>query len=596
MTAIRILPDALISQIAAGEVVERPAAALKELLENSLDAEAGEITVQLAKGGIERIEVVDNGVGISQEELPLALARHATSKISLLEDLERVATLGFRGEALASIASVSRLLLSSRRANERHGWSIETVGSEISRPAPASHPPGSRVEVRDLYFNTPARRKFLKTDATEFAHCEEAFRRIALSRPGVAMTLFHNGRLRWQLKPGALGERMEALLGQDFAAESIALDETGGVLRLFGVVGLPSAAGSSREAQYLFVNGRFVRDKLITHAVRQAYRDVLRPDAYPSYALFLEIDPALVDVNVHPTKTEVRFRDTQAVYRFVFHAVERALATSGMARSAASDAPAAPRPVPAYGASAFQGLLSLAARQQPGLYAALAAPRPASEGQEVMERSEGPGRTESATGEQPEIPPLGFALAQLGGIYLLAQNRHGLVVVDIHAAHERVVYERLKADLDRLPGQSQPLLIPATLDADSHDIAAVETHAEALRAMGFELAALSPRRIAVRGVPALLQDADPAALARRVLDELREYGATRLLTERRNDLLATMACHGAVRAGRSLSREEMNALLRDMEATERSGQCNHGRPTWFQIGYAELDGLFLRGQ
>jgi DNA mismatch repair protein MutL len=585
MSAIRVLPDLLISQIAAGEVVERPAAALKELIENSLDAEAREISVELAGGGIKLLKVTDDGRGIPRHELALALARHATSKIAALEDLERVASLGFRGEALASIAAVSRLGLTSRTANDRHAWTVTASGAEVSQVTPAALGTGTSVEVRDIYFNTPARRKFLKTESTEFAHCEEAFRRVALSRPGTGFTLKHNNRVQWRLKGQSLEERLGALLGEAFHAASLSVDAASGALRLSGAIGLPAQAGAARDTQYFFVNGRFVRDKLAAHAIRQAYQDVLHHERHPAYVLFLDIDPSQVDVNVHPTKTEVRFRDPRALHQFIFHALNRALAQS--IAGATTAAPPAAVVLPRTGSAELRphaARLPLGIEQPVALYETL------------FGRAGLPVREMEDTRAHAPEHPLGFALAQLSGIYVLAQNEHGLVIVDMHAAHERIMYERLKSTLDAQELPMQPLLVPVTFAAEALDVATVEEHGETLRTIGFDIAAASPASLIVRAIPALLADADARELSRDVLRDIREYGASRVLTERRNELLGTMACHAAVRANRKLSLPEMNALLRDMEATERSGQCNHGRPTWHQVSLAELDRLFMRGR
>jgi DNA mismatch repair protein MutL len=592
MPDIRVLPDLLINQIAAGEVVERPASALKELLENSMDAGARDITVQLAAGGTQLVRVSDNGQGIARDQLPLALARHATSKIAALADLERVASLGFRGEALASIAAVSRLTLASRRAEDRHAWSITASGPELSATVPASLTAGTTIEVRDLYFNTPARRKFLKSEATEYAHCEEAFKRAALSRSDIGFTLQHNGRTRWHLKPQPVQERVAALLGDDFRSAAVALDESSASLRLHGCAGIPAHARATRDAQYFFVNGRFVRDKLLAHAMRQAYQDVLHHERHPSFALFLEIDPALVDVNVHPTKTEVRFRDARAVHQFVFHALNKALAqtTTGMAAGTA-DEPAPRSSASAYPAAAAytrQGAIALGAAQAPGFYDTLFGRPAAAQPQTLVSATIG--------ADAGAAPPLGFALAQLSGLYILAQNEHGLVIVDMHAAHERIMYEKLKQALDARAIPMQPLLVPASFSAEALDVAAAEDHQDVLRQIGFDIAPSSPTTLVVRAIPAMLADADAQQLAHDVLREVREFGASRVLTERRNELLSTMACHAAVRANRRLSQPEMNALLREMEITERSGQCNHGRPTWHQLSIAELDKLFMRGR
>ncbi|HEX9181479.1 MAG TPA: DNA mismatch repair endonuclease MutL [Burkholderiales bacterium] len=582
--SIRVLPDLLISQIAAGEVIERPASALKELLENSLDAGPARVAVDLAQGGMKLIRVADDGGGIPRDELSLALARHATSKISLLGDLDRVATLGFRGEALASIASVARLTLTSRERGAAHAWRVVAEGGEVHAPEPAALSGGTTVEVADLYFNTPARRKFLKTEATEHGHCDEVFRRMALARPDVAFALTHNGRAQWNLKPAAAEVRIGAVLGQEFRDASLALDQSAGRLRLSGLAALPAYSRAGRDAQYVFVNGRFVRDRLLAHAIREAYRDVLHEERFPAFVLFLEIEPELVDVNVHPTKIEVRFREPQAVHRFVFHALERALATG---RQISPDAPAvapAASPRPAFA----QGGLGLGVSQPVAAYGRVFS-------QAVRAEAASPTAVPAAAAE-PELPPLGFALAQLQGVYILAQNRQGLVVVDMHAAHERVVYEKLKGALDAKDVPMQPLLIPVTFRAEPLEVSTAEEHGEVLHQLGFEIAVLSPTTLAVRAVPALLQDADAAELGRSLLRDLREFGVTQALAARRNELRATMACHGAVRARRNLTLPEMNALLREMEATERADQCNHGRPTWFQISLDELDRMFMRGQ
>jgi DNA mismatch repair protein MutL len=579
MTAIRVLPELLISQIAAGEVVERPASAVKELLENSLDAGALEISVQLAGGGAKLIKVTDNGNGIARDELRVALARHATSKIASLEDLERVASLGFRGEALASIAAVSRLTLASRKNGDKHAWAVTATGKDITRAAPAALPAGTSVEVRDLYFNTPARRKFLRSDSTEFAHCEEAFKRVALSRPDAAFTLQHNGRAQWHLKAQPLSARIGAFLGEEFDGASLEVDESSAGLRITGAIGLPSHARGSREAQYCFVNGRYVRDKVAAHAIRQAYQDVLHHDRHPAYVLFLEIDPAQVDVNVHPSKTEVRFRDSHGVHQFIFHSLNKALArsTAGGAQPAATVS--MQLPAGSYPPAMQQAAMPLAANSPSAFY-------------ETLFRAPAAADAPLPAGETP----LGYALAQLSGIYVLAQNSRGLVIVDMHAAHERIMYEKLKVALDRREIPMQPLLVPVSFAAEALDVATVEEHADVLRSIGFDIAAASPKSLVVRALPAPLADADARNLAGDVLRELREYGASRVLTERRNELLGTMACHAAVRANRKLTVPEMNGLLREMEATERSGQCNHGRPTWHQISITELDKLFMRGR
>lgn len=580
MGHIRALPELLVNQIAAGEVVERPASALKELVENSLDAGAQSVSVDLAEGGMRRIRVADDGAGIEAGDLPLALARFATSKIATLEDLERAATLGFRGEALASIGAVSRLALTSRRAGERHAWRIACDGGALSPVEPAALAAGTTVEVEELYFNTPARRKFLKSEATEFARCEEAFSRVALSRPSVAFSLAHNGRRVAHLAPASARERAAGVVGEDFAAGAVEVEASGAAVRLSGFVAAPGFTRASRDAQYLFVNGRFVRDKVVSHAIREAYADVLHNDRHPAYVLFLEADPRLVDVNVHPAKTEVRFRDAGAVHQFVFHALSRALA--------APLAGAAPRPAPPREPAPFafaQSSLAVA-QPAPGYEAFFAAA--------VAEERRGAG---APPGAEPGSPPmLGYALAQLHGVYVLAQNAAGLVLVDMHAAHERIVYEKLKGALDASALASQPLLVPIAMPATAEEVEEAERSSAALASLGFEVGAAGPRELVVRSVPALLADLDAPAMLRSVLAGIGEFGASRVLVERRNELLSTMACHAAVRANRSLTVPEMNALLREMEATERAGSCNHGRPTWVQFAMADLDRLFLRGR
>ena len=575
MSSIRVLPDLLISQIAAGEVVERPASVLKELLENALDAGAAEIQVALDQGGAKRVQVDDDGAGLAAEDLPLALARHATSKIASLEDLQAVVTLGFRGEALASIASVARLAITSRPQGAPHAMTVRAEGGGAGAASPAARAKGTTVLVEDLYFNTPARRKFLRTEQTEFGHCEEAFRRAALARPDVGFTLKHNGRVSAHLRAQSAGERAAALLGREFLEASFTVDVAAGPLRLGGVAGTPQAARSRADAQYFFVNGRFVRDRVLAHAVREAYRDQLHGERQPAYLLFLELDPQAVDVNVHPAKIEVRFRDSAGIHQFVFHALKRALSPS------AAQAPVAYARVAEAGAglraafqAEFQVAQPVAAYQGFMAAAAAAAPLPAAQ----------------------KSPPLGYAIAQLHGVYILAQNEAGLVLVDMHAAHERIVMERLKAALDAGAIARQSLLVPAVLQVDALDVATAQENAEALERLGLETSVSGPNELAVRSAPALLASGDVAGLARGVLQELREFGAGQVLAARRNELLATMACHAAVRANRALTVAEMNALLRDMEETERSGSCNHGRPTWYQLTMADLDRLFLRGK
>ena len=624
---IQALPDQLISQIAAGEVVERPSAVVKELLENALDAGATAITVRLEEGGVKRIAITDNGRGIAPEQLPLALARHATSKIASLHDLENVGTLGFRGEALASIASVAAVTVTSRTIDAPHAW--ELVGSHLGTVAPSSGPHGTTIDVQDLYFNTPARRKFLKSEQTEYGHCAEVVRRIALARPDVAFSLSHNGRTIDHWKVGPIDKRSAHILGSEFAEARLPLDESAGPLRLHGFAGLPTASKARADGQFFYVNGRFVRDKLLMHAVRAAYQDVLHGDRFPSYVLALDLDPALVDVNVHPSKIEVRFRDSRAVHQFVFHAVQRALS-----QTSATSHGSVPAPLPAadvggavagswrreheqtsFGAqlsgthsSTFSPSPYQGNRYQPGVAQSADA-----YGALFSAGEAGPKTDYSNAISAPVIPytaptstmsndayPLGFALAQLHGIYVLAQNAKGMVLVDMHAAHERILYEQLKTALDaQVDGQDmqvQSLLIPVTFYADAIEVGTAQEHAATLKSLGFDIAALSPTTLAVRSVPVLLKGADAQTLARDVLRDVREYGGSRVLIERRNELLGTLACHTAVRANRMLSVPEMNALLRQMEATERADQCNHGRPTWVQLEISALDKLFLRGQ
>jgi DNA mismatch repair protein MutL len=601
MHSIRLLPDHLVNQIAAGEVVERPASVVKELLENSLDANAKNVDVTLVHGGIKLIRVADDGAGIARDDLELALARHATSKIGSLEDLEAVATMGFRGEALASIASVARVALRSRTHDARHGSEVRAGGSAVSAPEPAALAPGTSIDVEDLYFNTPARRKFLKAEATEFGHSEEALRRVALARPDVGFTLVHNGRTQLHLAAGTQQARIAALLGDEFVAASRPVDAAAGTLRLTGLAALPAYSRASRDSQYFFVNGRFVRDKLLAHATREAYADILHGSRHPAYALFLEIDPRGVDVNVHPSKIEVRFRDSRAVHQFVYHALTRTLAASADANGlAGASAAGLIESRPAYhaeGRPALQGSLGIAQPQAAyyAMFAAQTAPN-------AWDAPQIPADPDSGSAGQAggmrgsDAPPLGFALAQLHGVYILAQNATGLVLVDMHAAHERIVYEKLKDGLDAHRIATQALLIPVTFAATRLEAATTEENRDTLAELGFDIAVLSPAALAVRALPSLLASGEAKDLARSVLAEIAEFGATRVLTERRNELLGTMACHAAVRANRSLTLTEMNALLREMEETERSGQCNHGRPTWHQLSLSDLDKLFMRGR
>ncbi len=628
MSSIHLLPDLLVSQIAAGEVVERPASALKELLENSLDAGSRDILLDLEEGGIKSMRIADDGAGIAPDELTLALTRHATSKITSLDDLERVASLGFRGEALASIASVARLTLTSRVAEEPHAWKVGALDGRLHSLEPAALAGGTVVEVRDLFFNTPARRKFLKTPATEYAHCDEALRRIALSHPDCAFTLSHNGRVARRWVAADWQARALEILGEDFEQAARTLDESAGPLRLFGLVGLPAYSRSGRDAQYLFVNGRFVRDKLLNHAVREAYRDVLHQERHPAYVLFLDLPPEAVDVNVHPAKTEVRFRDGRGVHQFVLYVLERALGQAQGARDKGQEHPvysSAPHAQGGEGESAPLPPASFipSSRSTPNLPyppwgregnpAGHAANQPAPYYQMVADAlGREPVQVQAALGVGPGGPglpfdsplpqagasatPLGHALAQLCGIYILAENAQGLIVVDMHAAHERILYEQIKTAYDARAVASQPLLIPVVFAATRLEMATAEEAGAVFSQLGFEIAAVSPTHLALRAVPAMLKDVDGERLAREVLKELHEFGSSNAMHARRNELLATLACHGAVRANRRLTVPEMNALLRDMESTLRADQCNHGRPTWFQLSLSDLDKFFMRGQ
>ncbi|MCE4540374.1 DNA mismatch repair endonuclease MutL [Pelomonas sp. P7] len=598
---IRELPDELISQIAAGEVVERPASVVRELVDNALDAGARHIQVKLMAGGVRAIVVEDDGCGIPVAQLPLALKRHATSKIASLSDLESVATMGFRGEALAAIASVSEMAIASRTASDAHANRLDARSGELQ---PAARARGTSVEVRELFFATPARRKFLKTDATELAHCVEAVRRHALARPDVGFAIWHEGKLVDQWRPATPEQRIADVLGEDFIADSRAFSHSAGPLALTGRAGLPEAARSRADQQYVWVNGRYVRDKLIAHAIRSAYEDVLHGQRQPSYVLFIEIAPELVDVNVHPTKIEVRFRDGRAIHQSVRRAFIDALAASRSAEAEGVDSAMAPlsfapttpatlyvaEPRPAYVApvppTAEQVRLSLVQHETLWEPTRAATPAPAA--------SSAP---PSVTLKLPDEDwPLGRAIAQIQGVYILAENRQGLVIVDMHAAHERVVYERLKARLGATQIESQPLLIPVSFAATAEEVAAAEQHAETLARLGLDVAPLSSRTLAVRSRPALLAASDLVALTRELLAEMAQFDASSVLERAQHEILATMACHGAVRANRQLTLEEMNALLRDMEATERADQCNHGRPTWRQLDMRELDALFLRGR
>ncbi|MFS2036227.1 DNA mismatch repair endonuclease MutL [Polaromonas sp. CT11-55] len=634
---IRELPDELISQIAAGEVVERPASVVRELVDNALDAGATQVTVRLLAGGVRLILVEDDGFGIPREELPVALRRHATSKIASLQDLEAVGTMGFRGEALAAINSIADMSLLSRTADNEHAWQLDGRTGELK---PAARGRGTSVEVRELFYATPARRKFLKTDATELAHCIEAVRRHALVRPDVGFAIWHEGKLveQWRAASGdkAHEQRLADVLGSEFVEQSVTVNYESSALRhdgrpavrVWGVAGIPDAARSRADQQFAYVNGRYVRDKVLTHAARSAYEDVLHGHRQPVYALYVEIDPSRVDVNVHPTKIEVRFRDSREVHQAVRHATENALAiprSSAVADAAIAGVAveASPEPNPAFSrqgwaqpsmnfagnsgisghggsrVSDFEAMWPVQAQPGEGRMQANGGLAPASSYAPAPAPINGAANPADATPLPPGDWPLGRAIAQLQGIYVLAENTQGLVIVDMHAAHERIVYERLKTQMDGSEGASlasQPLLIPATFAASPQEVATAEACAQTLATLGLEITPFSPKTLAVRAVPTSLAQGDAVELARSVLAELAQHDASTVIQRAQNELLSTMACHGAVRANRKLTLDEMNALLRQMEATERSDQCNHGRPTWRQVSIKELDSLFMRGR
>lgn len=604
MSTIKLLPDGLISQIAAGEVIERPASVLKELMENAIDAGATEISVEILQGGFKQIRVTDNGTGIAAEELSLALMRHATSKIRSHEDLQNITSLGFRGEGLASIASVSHLLLVSRHMTGEHAWQIRAEGTRLLPIIPAAHAVGTTVEVSDLFFNLPARRKFLKTEATEFAHCEAVFQRIALSHPGIAFRLKHNGKLRGHYPGSEVHSRILAILSEAFTEAAICVDEASSGIHLCGMLALPAYSRATSDMQYFFVNGRFIRDKLVTHALREGYRDVLHHDRHAAFVLYLDIEPGQIDVNVHPTKTEIRFRESRAVHQFIYHAVSKALASRHAThtslpmtfRSAIPSGQEGERHLSVANGPAQHGFQSGYYRQQSLPVRTVA--QPAAPFYETLfgKPSKTTIQRDEDSAQKEAIPPLGFAIGQLHGVYLLAQNAKGLILVDIHAAHERIVYEQLKTSLDQRKLAIQRLLAPVTFHVDSLDRATVEENQQLLQALGFEINMLSESSLVIRAIPAMLQGANIEQLTRDVLREIREGDPALLLTAQHNELLATMACHSAVRAHRQLTLAEMNTLLRQMEQTDRADQCNHGRPTWFEITLAELDKMFMRGK
>ncbi len=599
MAVIRALSPELVNQIAAGEVIDRPSSVVKELVENSLDAGATRIEVEIEAGGARLIRVRDDGGGIHADELPLAVAAHATSKIGSFDDLEHVASMGFRGEALASMSSVSRFALTSRVRGDDGAFRIEVDGGRLHAARPAQHPPGSSVEVRDLFYNVPARKKFMRAERTEFAHIDDLLKSLALARSSVEFRLGHNGKpVRvWKAARDeqAQLQRVAEVLGEDFPAQSLRIDHVSAGLHLSGWVGLPTASRAQADAQYFYVNGRLVRDRIVAHAVRQAYADVLFHGRHPAFVLYLELGPAGVDVNVHPAKHEVRFREQRLVHDFLFRTLHEALAQTRAGLGAPPAVEASPAVGHAYAPSApaawpgqfSQSRLSLGTRESPmAEYAALlGAPSSVAIASAPMPAA-----------EEGEAPPLGYAIAQLKSIYVLAENAHGLVLVDMHAAHERITYEKLKSGRACSNLRSQMLLVPLSIAVSAKEAAAAEEHAEALAEWGLELSRSGPATIVVRRIPALLEGADVSQLSRDVLSELAQHGSSRRLQELENELLSTMACHGSVRAGRRLTLPEMNALLREMEATERSGQCNHGRPTWVQLSVVELDRLFMRGR
>ena len=613
---IRELPDELISQIAAGEVVERPASVVRELLDNALDAGATEVHVKLVGGGIRSTVVEDDGFGIASAELPLALRRHATSKINSLNDLENVATMGFRGEALAAISSIAQVSVSSRTADAAHAQRLDARSGELT---PAARGVGTTVEVRELFFSTPARRKFLKTEATELAHCVEAVRRHALTRPDVSFAIWHEGKLVQHWRKAPLTQRLHDVLGVDFNVQSreVALDL--GAMQITGRAGAPEFARSRADQQYVYVNGRYVRDKLIAHGVRSAYEDVLHGGRQPAYILFIAIAPERVDVNVHPTKIEVRFRESREVHQAVRKAVEAGLAippgaglnSSRAAFDSASKTDFAPSAMPgtatAFGSAAFAygGSASVPSRPFNAPFSAASQGHLGLQQAAVLYAREEPASwiaaRQAASASAAPTPsdmqwPLGKAVAQIAGVYVLAENAQGLVIVDMHAAHERVVYERLKTSLAAHSIDSQTLLIPATFAATALEVSTAESHTDTLRTLGLDVSALTPTVLAVRSQPAALVGGDACELVRSVLAELTQWGASRVIERAQDQILSTMACHGAVRANRQLTLDEMNALLRDMERTDRADQCNHGRPTWRQVTVKELDAMFWRGR
>lgn len=618
MPRINRLSPRLANQIAAGEVVERPASVVKEVLENSLDAGATRLDIDIEQGGIKLMRIRDNGCGIYRDDLPLALSRHATSKIADLDDLENIASLGFRGEALASISSVSRLSLSSKAEDEADsaGWKVATEGQDMeTKLEPVAHPQGTTVEVRDLFFNTPARKKFLKTEKTEFSRIEEVVKRLALSRFDVQFTLQHNQRAIHQLRKAVtdveIQRRVGLVCGPAFVENSVYVDVEAAGLRLWGWVSLPTFSRSQADLQYFYVNGRIIRDKLVAHAVKQAYRDVLFHGRHPAYVLYLELPASGVDVNVHPTKHEVRFRDSRLVHDFLFSSLQKALAevrpdSQMHGTTAAHNSEQPPMAFGQQSASVAASSVDTLVRQAPlGLAdsAGSAYSSPPGMARSLDRGNPQPGQVRdhiaglaALHAADTEVPPLGYAIAQLHGIYILAQNRDGLIIVDMHAAHERITYERMKLACDAEALKMQPLLVPLSIAVSQAEADSAEEQAAMLLSLGLEIERVVPESIVVRQVPSLLKDANIEQLVRDVLSDVLEYGSSDRIQAHQNELLSTMACHGSVRANRQLTIPEMNALLRDMEATDRSGQCNHGRPTWVYQSLDQLDKLFLRGQ
>ncbi len=613
---IKQLPPKLVNQIAAGEVIERPSSVVKELLENSIDAGATRVEIDVEQGGVKLIRIRDNGCGMSREELPLALDRHATSKIASLDDLESVRTMGFRGEALPSIASVSQLTVTSKGQGEEQAWAIKADGSEqLPDISPASHPQGTTIEIRDLFFNVPARRKFMKTERTEFNHIDTLVKRIALSTPHLGITLRNNGKVVTQLRAADHRQEMEkrvaSLCGPAFMEQCLYVDHEAAGLKLRGWVGLPTFSRSQADLQYFFVNGRIVRDKLVTHAVKQGYQDVMYHGRHPAYVLHLDIDPKLVDVNAHPTKYEVRFRESRMVHSFLFSTLNKLLADT----KAGSNEAGAARNIELHqlgqsnsGSGSLSAFNTGVMPQAPmGLQdGGMGVNEPSPSYQSVFAGNNDRGSYPVSSVQMAQVHavaeaeghdhPLGYALAQLHGLYVIAQNQQGMIIVDTHAAHERVTYEKLKVAYEQQGIQAQPLLVPAAIAVSEKEADIAEQSAQAFTQLGFELTRNAPESLLIRQIPVLLGNGDAEALVRDVLADLIAHGSSERIKEAVNEVLSTMACHGSVRANRQLSLPEMNALLREMEATERSGQCNHGRPTWTQLTVDQLDKLFMRGQ